>query len=283
MTKHAQGHTISIYSGAGGAHLGFMGRPRVLMNKVGEGGGGGGSGGQGGEGGQEPALSEAAKGEVAKMVNEAVNGAVTNHLNRFKKSFTEEMTKTFGETLGPISEQLKALSESAKKPPGGDRRDPSDETKELLARYEGRIKELEQQNKAEREAREQEKQTRLREEERGQLAQVLRAKGLPDVTVKAAVALLHTEEKRVARTEDGKIVFKIEKGTGAGRYTDELEVEAGVDEWLKTDEGKGFLPARPAQGAGGQAARPNPGGQGGDKRAQATQDLARILLGGGGA
>lgn len=286
MTK--PGHTLNSTSirGAGGAHIGFFGRPTILMNQE-NGQGGGGGGGQpkpGGEGGGAPALSDDARGEVAKLVNEAVSGAVTRHMANFKKQFSEDMGKTFAETLGPISQQLQALSESNQAPKGGRNVAPSEdrETKEAMTRYEGRIKELEQANAKEREAREQEKATRLREEERGSLATALRAAGLPDTTVKAAVALLHTEDKKVARTEDGRIVFRMEKGQGVSRYTDELDLDAGVGEWLKSDEGKSFMPARPAQGAGGQPVRlPGQPRNQSEAKQQATENLAKILLGGG--
>jgi hypothetical protein len=278
MTKTAQGHTSTTITttGAGGAHIGFMGRPRILMNQADPGGGSrpGSQGGQpapgqgqGGNEGGESALSEAAKREVGELVNAAVNGAVTNHLTRFKKQFTEEITSTLNSTLSPIGEQLKALAETQatrqQQAPGkGQPGEIPQEIRDSMLRYENRIKELEQQNKAEREAREVEKSTRLREEERNKLATVLREKGIPDVQVRAAVALLHTEDKRVARTDDGRVVFK------------------GVDEWLKTDEGKAYMPARQAAGSGGQPARQGASTPG-DKRAQATNDLAKILLGGG--
>lgn len=287
MTKTGTGFTKINSSGAGGAHIGFFGRPRIHMGPNDDKGGGGGGNG-GGEGGGPPpgALSEDAKKEVAEMVNSAVTGAVTNHLGRFKKSFTEEIAKTLTETIGPIGEQLKTLTErqvQAQQPTGkgnnqGDAQ--SQEMRDSLLRYENRIKELEQQNKAEREARETEKATRLREEERNKLASVLNERGIPAPQVRAAVALLHTEDKRVARTEDGRIVFKFERGSGQGKYVDELEVDKGVDEWLKSDEGKAYLPARQAGGSGGQPARVGAGASQGDKKAAATQDLAKILLGG---
>lgn len=288
------------FSGAGGAHIQGFGRRGPLLNAVGGGAGGsggaggaggqpgpGGAGGQPGEGGApEGTLSELAKREVGDMVNAAVNGAVTNHLTRFKKQFTEEVTGLLGQSLGPISEQLKLLAErpapAAGGGKGGQPDQVSDQVKADLLRYEARIKELEGIAKNERDAREQEKATRLREEERTTLANVLRQAGLGDPQVKAAVAVLHTEDKKVSRTEDGRIVFKIERGSGAAKYTDEMDLDKGVGEWLKTDEGKGYVPARQAAGAGGQAARPGaaPRNQT-EAKQQATASLAAMLLGGG--
>lgn len=292
MSKTGTGFikSINTISGAGGAHIGFGGRPRICMgpNDDPKGGGAGGSGGGDG-GGAASSLSEDARKEVTELVNSAVTGAVTNHLGRFKKSFTEEITKTLSDTMGPIGEQLKALAERPIQQPApgkGGQHQPGGEVpqeiRDSMLRYENRIKELEQQNKAERDAREVEKTTRLREEERNKLGSVLTERGIPAAQVRAAVALLHTEDKRVARTDDGRIVFKFERGSGQGKYVDELEVDKGVDEWLKSDEGKAYIPARQANGGGGQPARQGTlGNSPGEKKAQATQDLAKILLGGG--
>lgn len=282
---YKQGPHNQIGRGTTGAnHMGLFGRTRIYMGPADSKGVAGGSG-EGGEGG-EAALNEAQAKEVTKLVNDAVNGAVTNHLTRFKKQFTEEITKTLGDALGPVSEQLKGVLEAAQKPASGKPAHtpgPDNETQQMLTRYEGRIKELEASNKAEKDAREAEKATRLREEERSSLSTALRARGLPDPQIKAAVALLHTEDKRVGRTEDGRIVFRIEKGTGAGKYVDEVDIDAGADEWLKTDEGKSFTPARPANGGGGLPARQSgqPPRNPAEAKQQATNDLAKILMGGG--
>jgi hypothetical protein len=259
--------------------------------------GGNGTGTGDGNGDGEGVLGEEARKEVEQLVNSAVNGAVTNQLARFKKSFTEEITKTLGETLSPISEQLKQFSTQVQRPAGGGegggsgggkKGEVSAEIQEQLARFEGRTKELEGMLAQERKAREEERAARERDraesmskEERAQLAGVLRARGIPEPQVKAAVALLHGEEKLIGRTDDGQIVFKVAKGTGQARYIDEVELEKGVEEWLKTDDGKAFVPARQAGGAGGMGARPMGQAQGKDQKGQAANALAAMLLGGG--
>lgn len=292
-------------SGPGGSHIGFNGRPTILMGPADKGGGsGGGAGGSpgagagGGAGGEgDPPLNEAQTAAVSKIVNDAVNGAVTSQLSRFKKTFSEEIGKTITDSLGPIGEQLKQLAErgaqgqggqgagaGAGQGAGGQGGNPAleQQIRQMELKYENQIRELKSGWDAEKTEREKERQTRLVAEERGILTEALRTAGMPDAMIKAAVALLHGEEKRVGRSEDGRIVFKTEKGTGAARYTDEQDVAVGVTEWLKTDDGKSFIPARPAQGAGGQPSRPGqrPNSPA-EAKAQAAQDLAKVLMGGG--
>lgn len=265
----------------------------------------GGGTGAGGDGNEDEALSEGSRKEVEAIVNQAVNGAITNQLTRFKKTFSEEIGKQLGEALGPISEQLKTVSErnaaaaaAGTPPPGGQAgaaggvaaatAGATQEWQATIARLEGRSKELETQLQQERKAREDEKAGRERErqeslakEERAELAAALRTKGITEPQVRAAVALLAGEDKLLGRAEDGSIIFKVQKGTGQGRYVDEVTVDVGVEEWLKTDDGKAFAPPRQAGGAGGLPARPGQAPRGpGEAKAQATATLAAALLGG---
>lgn len=292
-----KGHMHTKISGPAGYHIGAFNRTLILMGPADKGGAGGaggaGAGGAGGAGNNDeppPPLNEAQTAAVGKIVNDAVNGAVTNHLTRFKKQFGEEIGKTLTDSLAPIGEQLKTLAERGAQQgaggaggTGGGQPNPFEaQIRSMEAKYEGQIRELKAANDAEKSEREKERQIRMRDEERGMLTDSLRTSGLPDTMIKAAVALLHGEEKRIGRTDDGRIVFRTEKGTGAARYTDEQDMAVGVAEWLKTDDGKSFVPARPAQGAGGQATRPGarPGSPA-EAKAQAAADLARVLMGGG--
>jgi hypothetical protein len=248
----------------------------------------------------EPAFTEAQTKAVNDAVNAAVNGALTQHLTRFKKSFGEEIGQAVGkqlnEALSPVSDRLKAMAESqaqggtsgaAGAGGAGQATVLSPDVQQQFARFEGRTKELEGQLAVERKAREEERAARERDrqesmskEERTSLAGVLRAKGLPEPQVRAAVALLAGEDKVLGRAEDGGVIFKLQKGTGAARYIDEVPLEAGVDEWLKTDDGKAFMPARQAQGAGGLGSRASTGNKTVDARNEAAASLGKILLGG---
>jgi hypothetical protein len=79
--------------------------------------------------------------------------------------------------------------------------------------------------------------------------------------VRAAVALLHTEDQRIGRSSSGEIIFKVRKGSGAAAYEDELPLEDGVKEWLGTDDGKLYVAPKGVRGTGA-APGGNVGGKG---------------------
>jgi hypothetical protein len=70
--------------------------------------------------------------------------------------------------------------------------------------------------------------------------------GVPPERVKAAIAVLHNAEGRLRLAEDGKPGLHFQR-TG---YDEVVEIEKGLDEWLKTDDGKVFLPPRGVEGTG---------------------------------
>jgi hypothetical protein len=218
---------VKIKSGAGTPPAG-----------TGDAGTGDGTEGDGDDGGEWSPTKES----IAALVDQKVNGAMSNHLTRFRSSFGKDMETSFGNLLKPLSDQfaeLKAAPPPGKKPGKGEEGgELSDSVKELLAKSEGRIKELEEKNRQESAARTEERAARFRDEERTALANVLRAAGVDELRLKPAVALLYTEDKRVARTEDGKIVMKVQK---AG-FVDDVSLDEGVASFLKTEEGKVFLP-----------------------------------------
>lgn len=111
---------------------------------------------------------------------------------------------------------------------------------------ENRVIAAEKVANAERQAREEERKTRLVEEERNSLANALRGKGVDEKRLKGAMALLYTEEKKVTRDETGAIKFRVQREG----YEDLMDLGAAVEEWLKTEEGKTYLPPRPAAGSG---------------------------------
>jgi hypothetical protein len=94
----------------------------------------------------------------------------------------------------------------------------------------------------EKSARETERSTTRGKEERNALKDALVERGVPAVQAPVLAAYLHGEAKVVGRGEDDVIVYK--KG-------DELlELGEGLDEYLKSDAGKAWLPPRSAQGSG---------------------------------
>jgi hypothetical protein len=73
--------------------------------------------------------------------------------------------------------------------------------------------------------------------------------------------------KVLERNDNGEIEFLFKEQAATGAYTDRVSVQEGVERFLKTEEGKFFLPPKPAGGAGGQ------GGGAPTKQAAAPGDI----------
>ena len=115
-----------------------------------------------------------------------------------------------------------------------------------------------------------------RDDERARLSGLLQEAGISGAKLKAAVAVLHTEDRRVKRDADGSIVFVADDG-------DEVPLAAGIKTWLNSEEGKTYLPPRGSSGSGatpGKAAR-TVGDVRANARAQLGPALVAHLLGGG--
>jgi hypothetical protein len=248
-----------------------------MLNKTGikagagEGGGaGGGSGGAGGGSGvagegEAKQLDEATQGFIKAFVGEQVSMAITSHLKR--SSFKEMLGGIVNSALEPITAELKARAkpkeDDGEHPGSGD--DLSPKARALLAQTQSELAAMKKQLDTTREAAEAE--TR----ERTLLRDALRSNGVPDQVSDALAVMLHVEQKRVKTMDDGTVVFTVARDYGP----EDWPVEKGVPEYLKTEQGKAFLP--PAQGSGsggGRGGRPQvPNGQP-DKAA-----LGRALLG----
>jgi hypothetical protein len=214
--------------------------------------------------------------EVERQIDEKVNKAISNHLTRFRTAFEKEQAKTFsallGEAVGPINETLKALAERPEPTPpaGGEGEGGKDDLERK--RLEAQIKDLEARAVRAEQEREQERATRAREEERNELSKALGEQGITGARQRAAMALLYTEEQRVVRDDDNAIRFTVPKGG----YVDEVPLSDGIAEWLKTEEGKTFLPPRGSHGSGntGSETRNNrPPRTPAEKKAKAQAEL----------
>ena len=95
---------------------------------------------------------------------------------------------------------------------------------------------------------------RARSEERSALMNALNSQGITGSRATALAAWMHGEANMVRRSKDGRVVFALPRDG----YEDELDVGAGLKDWLATDVGKEFAPPRPAQGSG--ETPPRPGG-----------------------
>jgi hypothetical protein len=180
-----------------------------------------------------------------KVVTEdQLNRAITARLTAFAKAQEKSMTEFSASLMGKLEELVKT---SAPVPPAGDPKPPGDspELKGALKR----LAELEQTNKqiqAERDA----ERGRARDAHlRQQLSDALVKHGVDATRVRHAVGILIDSEKRVRFDDDGEsVVFK--------DPTDNQDVDllTGVRSWVKSDDGKFYLPPRGVNGSGDRGA-----------------------------
>ena len=267
--------------------------PRLLAS-VGEEGGGDGGGGGGGSGDdkdKKPVTAADVQAMIDKSVGKSVNAAVTTHLKRalggddFKASLGEVLKSTLPDILkgakpaggeddpddGGDPPDDKAKGKKGGK--GGDDGVPPD-VRRRLDQLEKQVKQRDDELAKEKAAREAEKKERETAEEKSALTKALTDSGLAPKRVKAAVALLYGEEKRVIRGEKGQLFFKLEDEDG-----DEVEYSLadGVKRWVASDVGQDFLPAKPVAGSGNTGGERKPTKQG---DAPALESVIGLIMGG---
>lgn len=196
--------------------------------------------------------------DVQAIVSKTVNGTVKDHVKRalatddFKTLLSESMKSALQATKDEVDED-------GDQPPAGDKAKARGEGGKFSGEVEKRLKQLERdlerskaETTAERQKREKTELEQAQAADRGALAGALKAKGVREELVEAAVALHYGRSAK--RGDDGKLRWHDGE--------DELDVEAGVEKWAKTPAGQAFLPPRAAAGSGGTAAgRPGAGGK----------------------
>lgn len=206
-------------------------------------------------------------GEFKTSFNDGMNKAISTHVTRATKGLTESISAA-------VAEKLKSSEDEPpddKKGKGEKGTDP-----EVKKQLDAMQKRLDTSEKARLDAESKQaatEQKRLKTEEREAARTILAKAGLDEPRVKAALAILHTEEGRIARAEDGKIVWK--------NGDDEVDLGKGLGEWLKSDEGKTFVPARDVRGSGGGGGG-GKGPDGKDKRyddGSFAADIQKAVLG----
>lgn len=209
---------------------------------------------------EEPAASKA-----DYVTLDTFNAALANHGKRLTTSFQKMMT----ETVGSLAERM---SQPVAQPPAD--ATPEPEWKAQLSAMQKRVEAAERKATEAESRRAEQEAARTRDEERSSLASALRQEGLDETRIKAATALLYTEEKRIVRSPEGKIAFKLQRQG----FEDEVDLSAGIKEWLKTDDGKAFMPARGVSGSGATAATNGSRSGGKPSKAELREQLARQLF-----
>lgn len=251
---------------------------KILMNAAGDGGGGGAGGGGGGTGGEGGAVAftDDQKAEMVRIQNAAISA----HHTRMQKVMDQKLEEVKEQMLGTLNETLEKITKAAgggngtsngKKKSG----EASGELDQIRQEYEARIAEIEKRAAKAESDQKTERENAQRTEERSKLTAALQAANVPQGLVRAAAALLYVEDKRIGRDRDGKVVFKAQREG----YVEDLDLAAGIEEWLKSAEGKYYAPARDVRGSGAEGGRMS-GQASGQKQTlqEKKRELARAIL-----
>ena len=215
----------------------------------------------GGSGDGAPAFDpEAFKNEIKDFTVKAVNGAVSTHLSRALGTKLEESQTAI---LGQVKEMLSGFAPAPADAgaQGTGNADLDTAIKNATAPLLKQLEEQRQANERHAAAAKAERENRMRQEENAALQSALTTAGVPGPLAQAAVNLLHSS---LERDESGNIRFVAKETGPTGPYDERVDVSEGVARFLRTEDGKHFLPARPAGGSGnrgGAAPGATPGRQ----------------------
>lgn len=236
---------------------------------------------------ETPADDDADEGTKPTYVTvEQLNQAMSAKFNEFAN---KKLPKLLEGALAPLTASISEAIGKAKESEegaGAAKGKESEELAKLRKDHEATQKAL----RAMEEDRKREAAESSRQKRSGLLQAALTKVGITNPTLANAAAKLL--EDRVLTGEDGRVVFKRENAYGVEEMVD---VERGVGDWMKTDDGKAFAPARKVAGSGNQpggAPGRNPFGQPqgqrqqmdpaqalAAKRAAARTELANAMLG----
>jgi hypothetical protein len=236
----------------------------LLSPDDGSGGGGGdGSGGEGDDGNNQPPAMTAD--EMKRLMGNMVNSAVNSHFKRdsFQQLISSSVEKAVTGLL-PKPEDPKPAPED----PKPDARDAE------LAKMRSEQDKMRKALEAQREEAETEKRKAREQAERSALAEALRSGGVDENRMRAAVAYLYLDERRIRRDEDDNIVMSFQREWGE----ELVPVDKGIAEYLRSDQGKVFLPPVEAAGSGNKGGRP-PNSKGNKlSRSEKLEQLGQLMM-----
>lgn len=216
---------------------------------------------------KEPDTDEGEENKPSYMTSLEFNKAMTAREKRQEERFSKILQETVSSALAAVKPPVVEAAKAA---------EGSDPVKQELAALRGRLEEERKAREEEKRLREQERDGRLKEEARNAAASILRDNGIDGSRLKGALAVLDTEERRISRDESGSLRFKFPKNG----YDDYVSLDEGIAAWLKTEDGKAYLPARQAGGSGNNGPRPGSNNRTGtrDKKSEETEAAKNTLL-----
>lgn len=254
-------------------------------------GAGGAAGGDGGGGGEE--VSE----QIKKFVTAAIQGAwkpleskilkqiptgdaikasIAEALKDFKPTGGSEGGAGAGSAGGGTGGGAGAGAGGAGGGTGGGAGHPDTELKlkKLQDAFDAQALQLKKEKETAAAAAEQQ----ARKEERSALTNALLKHGIPEARASAS-ALLFVDRGAISRDDHGQICVTVKTKVGGEIIEEQMPIDAGIAEWVKSAEGKEFLPAVEAGGSGGrQGGRPPKPGEK-MNRDQAANVLTGWILG----
>jgi hypothetical protein len=207
-------------------------------------------GGAGGGGGDDD--KPMSRKEVTDLLNKTVTGAMKSWGERVTKDWDGKLTAlgdTIVQKLAPGG--TPAGGEPGKGAGGAGGPQDSELAKELAREREARV-EQDKRLKALETSKQKAEQDLKDQTMRGGLRDALTKAGVRPALMQAALALHREGGKLVVK--DGQVLVKVQR-TG---YEDEIAIDEAIGEWVKTDEGKQFLPAADVGGTG-DGSTPRPG------------------------
>lgn len=213
------------------------------------------------QGNPAPQAGQGESGDAPKYVTEEqLNKAITARLRDFEKKVGETI-KTSVDGIAPQLDQLLETKLSALKPQGDGKPQNADPAKVDIESHpfvKGLLKRLDESDKRTKAIEADRDAERARAQDadlRRQLGDALAKRGIPADRIRQAIGLLVDAEKRVGRDGDA-LVFNEKDGA--------VDLDTGVDRWVKGDDAKIFLPPRGTSGSGDRGAgkKPTAAGQG---------------------
>lgn len=241
---------------------------------------GSGQGGGGGGSGEKSPFSE----DQMKALQDMSNATSSSHHTRINKSLEArlgEFESSQGKMLDKKFEELtNTLTGGGGKDAGkdGDKGDGrGDANNPEIAALTARVAAAESKAKAADQLVEQGKKDNLESEKTQKVATALRNSGVPDGLLNGAMAVFGSSGG-VTRDDANKLVVRVERKGPTGPYPEDITLEDGVTEWLKTDNGKAYAGPRDVRGSGAQGGQRRLGPDGKPNRAEQVREAKHQLL-----
>lgn len=225
------------------------------------------------------------------MTADDFNGAMTARERRFEQrqsKMLEDFQKAIMSKLSPAAPAADDASEGgegttqAATPQAATA--PNEQPSKEVLKLKDEVARIKKERQREREDVERERQARLVEDANGRVQQALVEAGSSGPHTKAAWALL-SAEGRIKRDDRGEVCIELPRTYGGKTEPELIPLKEAIPEWLNSDAGKLFMPARGGGDGSGTVVRggaPRTGAKLSKEEAkrEAQAMLTKFVLGG---